>query len=113
MTWTNYENSDGDTTMDEAPIKVSINSHGIVSLDDTIGTDTTFHGVMSDDKRMVVATMTDGGGGSELIVLQKSGGTFAPRDLEGEWNMHSLSSGNSGHSGWVHCTVKTAVGIWH
>ena len=66
-----------------------------------------FSGVMSQDKSMMVATMDDDGGGYNLIILQKAGGTFAQSDLTGTWNFHQLWSGDppGNNNGWGYLTA--------
>jgi hypothetical protein len=63
--------------------------------------DASFHGVMSLDKSMMVATDTNGGH-PELWVMMKTTGTFSKADMTGDWVMHSVSSGNSGSRGWTY-----------
>ncbi len=105
MVWSDCLDSEGDTEMDDAPDTALITSGGIVSLPNH----GTFHGVMSLDKNTVVGTMTSTGEGYkdyELIVLQRSGGTFAAIDFKGIWNMNSLESGDVNNNGWSRGTVN-------
>lgn len=52
------------------------------------------HGVMNRERDLVVFTINDGGGGYDLVILTKAGGSFVTGDLEGTWNMHALASGD-------------------
>ncbi len=91
VTWTSITRSDGDSSL-PSPTTLSITSGGIVSGS----------GVMSQDKNMIVFTMDDGGGGYNLMIYQKSGGTFAMSDLQGTRNYIGLISGDSPNQkpGW-------------
>ena len=80
-----------DTTM-------AISSSGVVTIP---GTD--FHGTMNSQRDMIIGVMTDGGGGYDLVIFTKAGGTFTTGDLEGTWNMHALGSGNN-LGGWAYGT---------
>jgi hypothetical protein len=62
--------------------------------------DASFHGVMSMDKTMIVATDTNGGN-PELWVMMK-GTTGATADMTGGWVMHAVSSGNPGSRDWTY-----------
>ena len=99
-TWTSITRSNGDSTL-PSPRSYSITSNGIVSAAGF----TSGHGVMSQDKNMIVVTANDGGGGYDLIIYQKSGGTFTAGDLQGTWNFHLLTSGDSPQwTGWAYGT---------
>lgn len=65
--------------------------------------DSSFYGVMSVDKSMIVGTDTNGGN-PELWVMMKTttGTSFAASDMMGDWVMHSVSSGNSGSRSWTY-----------
>jgi hypothetical protein len=73
----------------------SMNANGIM----TEQLDTSFYGVMSMDKSMIVATDTNGGH-PELWVLMKTA-TASTADMVGDWVMHSVSSGNTGSRDWT------------
>jgi len=60
-----------------------------------------FYGVMSSDKRMIVATATDGGDPQLWILMKDTGGTFSAADMAGDWVMHSVAAGNAGSRGWT------------
>jgi len=64
--------------------------------------DTSFYGVMSMDKSMIVATDTNGGR-PELWVMMRTtvGTTYSTADMMGDWVMHSVSSGNTGSRDWT------------
>jgi hypothetical protein len=55
---------------------------------------------------MIVAVMTDDGGGYDLIIFSKRGtATYNTSDLEGSWRIHMLASGDSPQwIGWSHGT---------
>ncbi len=74
--------------------------------------DASFHGVMSTDRSMIVATDTSGGH-PELWVMMKSTGTvYSSSDMMGDWVMHTVSSGNPGSRGWAYGhSVVDANGI--
>ena len=74
----------------------SMNDNGIMS---TTG-DASFHGVMSMDKSMIVATDTNGGNPELWVMLKATTGATA--DMAGDWVMHSVSSGNPGSRGWAY-----------
>ncbi len=61
--------------------------------------DPLFHGVMSMDKSMIVATDTNGGH-PEIWVMMKTA-TASTADMVGDWVMHSVSSGNPGSRDWT------------
>jgi len=94
------QNSDGDTNNPTGIF--SITSEGIVTTEGKASS----HGVMSDDKNLIVFTMDDGGGGYDLGVLVKGGGSFSTADLEGTWYVHGLTSGDSPQfTGWSYATT--------
>ena len=64
--------------------------------------DASFHGVMSLDKSMIVATDTNGGNPELWVMMKTPAGTFSTADMTGDWVMHSVSSGNSGSRGWTY-----------
>ena len=74
----------------------SMDANGIM----TEALDTSFHGVMSMDKTMIVATDTNGGH-PEIWVMMKTAGTYSSTDMMGDWVMHSVSSGNTGSRDWT------------
>ena len=64
--------------------------------------DTSFHGVMSLDKSMIVATDTSGGQPELWVMMRTTQGTaYAGTDMTGAWVMHSVSSGNPGSRDWT------------
>lgn len=98
VTFTSSTRSDNDSTL-PGPSTISITSSGVVSYAGI----SSFHGVMSQDKNMFIATMNDSGGGYALIIFQKAGGTFSQSDLTGTWNMHRLTSGDYPQwNGWTY-----------
>ena len=66
----------------------------------TDGGNTSFYGVMSTDKSMIVATDT-AGGHPEIWVMMRGTTAHSTADMTGDWVMHSVSSGNSGSRGWT------------
>lgn len=73
----------------------SMDNNGIMS---NTG-DASFHGVMSMDKSMIVATDTSGGH-PELWVMMRTT-TASTADMTGDWVMHAVSSGNPGSRDWT------------
>jgi len=64
--------------------------------------DTSFHGVMSMDKSMIVATDTSGGRSELWVMMRTTPGTDYPMtDMMGDWVMHTVSSGNTGSRDWT------------
>jgi hypothetical protein len=59
-----------------------------------------FHGVMSMDKTMIVATDTSGGNPELWVMMKNTTGTTA--DMTGDWVMHAVSSGNPGSRDWTY-----------
>ena len=80
---------------------LSMSADGII----TDSVNTSFYGVMSMDKTMIVATDTNSGGHPEIWVMMRT--TLNPRiiysgaDMMGDWVMHSVSSGNSVSRDWT------------
>jgi hypothetical protein len=74
----------------------SMNDNGIM----TEALDASFHGVMSMDKTMIVATDTSGGNPELWVMMKETAGTTA--DMTGDWVMHSVSSGNPGSRDWTY-----------
>lgn len=75
----------------------SMDANGIMT--ETTG-DTSFHGVMSMDKSMIVATRTNGENPELWVMMKGTAGTTA--DMAGSWVMHSVSSGNPGSRDWTY-----------
>ena len=73
----------------------SMDANGIMTR---VG-DPSFHGVMSMDKSMIVATDTNGGNPEIWVMMKGTTGTTA--DMMGDWVMHSVSSGNPGSRDWT------------
>ncbi len=100
-----YTNSDGETDTESNAAKISITSTGIISE----ATNTSLHGIMSPDKKMVVFTDTwDDGTTYALTILIKAGATYTQSDLTGTWYGHSLTTG--GDAGWEYTTVTIDSG---
>jgi hypothetical protein len=66
----------------------------------TAAPDALFHGVMSMDKTMIVATDTSGGNPELWVMMKGTAGTTT--DMTGNWVMHSVSSGNPGSRDWTY-----------
>ena len=91
-TCTGYKNSSGDRTCLSPLSGWAVSSDGIV----TESTLARYHGVMAKTKDMKVFTMDDDGGGSQLAVAFKTGGTnFSTANLKGTWYSHELVAGNT------------------
>lgn len=75
----------------------------------TEATDASFHGVLSMDRNMIVATDTAEGHPELWILMKDTTGTFATSDMMGDWVMHAVSSGNPGSRHWTygHSVVDT------
>ncbi|MDA8141837.1 MAG: hypothetical protein M0036_24590 [Desulfobacteraceae bacterium] len=86
-------------TMTQGPFTFSIDPDtGVVSS----GT-TSFQGVMTQDKKMIVATLTTNTVINSttysiynLIIYQKVSASFTSADLQGVWNFHELIAGGNG-----------------
>ena len=63
---THITRSNGDSTPSGSSFPLSISSSGIVTASANA-----FHGVMTPDKNMIFVTLNDGGGGYDLMILQK------------------------------------------
>lgn len=70
----------------------SISSVGTITMNGTA----TYNGFMSADKKLMTATMTDGGGGGGLSIAQKvvAGTTYSKADLQGTWQLHDILVGS-------------------
>ena len=75
----------------------SMDNNGIM----TSAGDVSFHGVMSMDKSMIVATDTNGGNPEIWVLMKTTTGTYSTTDMMGDWVMHSVSSGNTGSRDWT------------
>ena len=76
----------------------SMDNNGIMS---NTG-DASFHGVMSMDKTMIVATDTNGSNPEIWVMMKTTTGTYSSTDMMGDWVMHSVSSGNPGSRDWTY-----------
>jgi len=106
---TNVVATDGSKS-DVSGVSLQISSVGKI----TVGSSSDLHGFMSADKNTIFITETEEkGGGYCLIVLQKNvSTTYSLSDLQGTWQMHGLSAGNSSgdHAGWVHAILTGDAG---
>jgi len=64
--------------------------------------DASFHGVMSMDRTMIVATDTAGGDPEMWVLMKDTTGAFTAADMMGDWVMHAVSAGNTGSRGWTY-----------
>ena len=87
VTFDSITRSSGDTTPID-PTSISITPSGIV----TISADSTYHGVMSQDKNIIVVTLGDVSDGQyKLQIVQREGsGAFTQSDLQGTSYFHGL-----------------------
>jgi len=76
----------------------SMDGNGIM----TQAGNSSFYGVMSMDRSMIVATNTYGGNPELWVLLRDTGGTYYTADMMGDWVMHAVSSGNPGDRGWTY-----------
>lgn len=84
-------------------VQVSFTSNGVL-IDSS---NTTYHGILSADKQLAVATMTDHTEGFTMAICQKftPGASYSLTDLTGSWYMHSLVTSNNSFAGratWIH-----------
>ena len=86
--------------------KISVDSTGVVTLDSV----PTFKGFLSDDKKTVVATQTDGTG-YILMVIQITGQTYTAGPVpDSISNVHMLAGGTTPAPLWAHWTATTFNG---
>ena len=85
----------------------SIDEHGVIRALDFGGLTSTYHGVMSGNKGMVVSTGTGGDGSHQLHVFVKTSGTFTTSDLQGTWVYHGLAAGErpDERPGWFYSSI--------
>ena len=81
---TSFLDSNGSTDLGNSQT-LYVSSDGIVTSDDS-----SYQGVISQDKEITVFTRNDSGGGYDLGIMLKSGGTFQQSDLYGDWNFHAF-----------------------
>jgi len=88
-------------------LSFSVSADGVVS-EATEGP--TFHGYMSQNKSMIVATHNSGIDYTLLILLKSDPAVaFSADDLQGTWTMHSLVTGKAGQSGPQAWGTGTAI----
>ncbi len=96
------EYDDGFVETDPDISFIRIDSEGIV----TVAGDPMFHGAISQDKDMIVATNTDLEGGYTMLILQKAAAAVTLADFKGLWNTHAVVAGDDPRwSGWYRGTV--------
>ena len=77
----------------------SMDANGIMT--ETSG-DTSFHGIMSMDRSMIVATDNSGGHPELWLMMKTTTASYSTADMMGDWVMHSVSSGNPGSRDWAY-----------
>jgi uncharacterized protein (TIGR02145 family) len=87
---------------------MTVNSRGKVSVENIE------MGFLGADKNTLILTTDEDYNDPVLYVLQKQqvGVTYTSAEMQGTWQMHSLSAGNStgAHSGWAHATLTCDAG---
>lgn len=73
------------------PYTLSIDTNNTVKKADA----STYHGTLSNDDLIVSTRSRNSGSGYRLQFLQKQSANYALSDLQGDWNFHILSSGNT------------------
>ena len=90
--------SDGLTTL-KTPFTLGMDKSGII----TPPGNSSFHGIMSRDKSMIVSTLNGSRGGYALWILQRTGDVYSPTDMQGLWNIHAVISGDKPqYLGWYY-----------
>jgi len=90
---------------------LTVNSRGKISADNSEV------GSLSADKNTLIITTYEDKNTPALYILQKqhANTTYTTTDLQGTWQMHGLSAGNSlgEHAGWAHATLTCdAAGLF-
>ena len=95
--------SDGDITPPPPSMSLAVSNSGEITAAD--GSD--FHGVMTSDRDMLVGVVTDGGGGSTLLLgTKRTGVSFTSDDLVGTWDVHALYCQGNDTDFWLHGTLE-------
>ena len=107
---TNIVTANG-SQLDVNGVSLQISSLGEI----TVSGSSDLHGFMNPDKNTIIITSNEQqGNGYALYVLQKkvSETSYSLADLQGDWQMHGLSAGNStgAKAGWVHATLTGDAG---
>ena len=79
-----------------APYTLSIDTNNTTTRND----DATYHGTLANDDLIVNTQSKSSNSAFRLQFMQKKSGAYALSDLQGDWNFHTLSTGNT--SGWTH-----------
>ncbi len=97
-TITAVQTSNSDMSEVGSTFFVSMGGNGIV----TSSGDNAFHGVMSQDKNMMVLTKTNASRHYDLMILTRSaaGVSYSTADLTGDWMQHGIVSGNPNDTNW-------------
>lgn len=113
LTYTSYLNSDDGASLTSAGA-YSVSTDGII----THSTNSTLHGAMNQGKDLIVRTLTWGGTEVEsnklakMTIFTKTGGTYTTADLQGTWDVHGVSSGDSPQwLGWLYGQVSVDASI--
>ncbi len=98
-----YRSNGDDESSVERDFSLQVNGVGIL----TSRQDAAVHGVMTRNKKTCLMTNDDGGGGSNLIVMQRATTDLTLQELEGEWAIHGLVSGDTPDErpGWYHAAL--------
>ena len=107
---TNIVTANG-SQLDVNGVSLQISSLGEI----TVSGSSDLHGFMNADKNTIIMTSSQKqDGGYALYVLQKmvSETSYSLADLQGDWQMHGLSAGNStgAKAGWVYATLTGDAG---
>ena len=99
LSFTSYEDIDGNPGPSAGAVILTINSSGIVTESGTGKSDES-HCTMSTDKNTVLCVATNGSQYGTRILVKTTGVTFSNSDLTGplSFNLHGISSGGSSAS---------------
>jgi len=90
----------------QASATLTMNAEGIITAPIVSPGGSAFHGAMRNNKDTIVFTLNDGGGGYNLGICTRNGGTFTTSDLAGTWYWHGLVSGDENTwTGWWYVTT--------
>jgi len=78
------------------PYTLSVDANNTVTKVDA----STYHGTLSNNDLIVSTRSRSSGNAYRLQFLQKQSASYALSDLQGDWNFHILSSGNT--NDWLH-----------
>jgi len=78
------------------PYTLAIDANNTISRND----DPTYHGSLVNDDLIVNTQSRNSNTAFRLQFMQKQSGSYALSDLQGDWNFHTLSTGNT--NDWIH-----------